>query len=326
MRTTTNHSLNKIILILFLSTITVISVSAQNTGVYKKLYYSIYLSNSGSADFLKNEKIHKSSLKSLNNFYSDKRARSRSRAYGLARNIYNNSSNTELKKQVVRDHLVACKEDRSPSLRYQLANHLIQFESEDFDEEAVNMLKNLIDNDENKRQYIVIAGFKELEEVLPDIASFSEEEIIASWDAIQAMARVGNPDAIEICRKLVKEHPLDIEFFDKLLPGLTFTNDRVVFDAIIDEMLSDNSEFIGQRLKDYQNYFMLKHILPLIYEYPYIFVDEAQLTEDEFYQQLHFALNWVEKNRQEYTLITVDSPLKSKMSPYLSGELTIFDY
>lgn len=326
MKTSKNYTTSRVLCTLFIIIWVTINLSGQNTGVYKKLYYSIYLSNSGTTDFLKDKKVHKSTLKSLRNFYSDKRARSRSRAYSLARNIYNNSEDKVIKECVVQDHLEACLEDRSPSLRYQLANHLIQFKSEDFNEKSIGLMKELIKNDANKRQYIVVAGYKGMEEVLPDITTFSDKEIVESFDIIQAMARVGKPEAIEICRRLVKEHPLDINFFDKLLPGLVFTNDRLIFDAIISELLDDNTELIGGRLKDYQRYYMLKYITPLIYEYPYRFVDESQLTEDEFYQQLHFAVDWMQNNKEEYTLISIDSPLKSKRSPYLSTELTTSDY
>ena len=105
---------------------------------------------------------------------------------------------------------------------------------------------------------------------------------------------------------------------------MVFTNDRAVFDDIINEILDNDVELIGQRLKNYQRYYMLKHILPLIYEYPYHFVDEGQLTEDEFYSQLEFALDWLTKNKETYSLIHVESPMKQKFSPYISGELSSF--
>ncbi len=299
-------------------------LGAQNTGVYKKLYASIYLSNSGSKDFLKNEHVHKATLKSLKNFYKDKSSRSRSKAYGIARNVYNYSDDPKVKQKVVKDHLLACTNDRSISLRYRLANHLIQFEKEDFDAESLLLIKDLIENDPNKKHYIVIAGYKEIDIELPDISTYTEEEVVESWDIIQGMARVGNPEAVQICRKIVKEHPLDIKFFDRLLPGLVFTNDRQILDDIITEILDDDVELIGQRLKDYQRYFMLKHILPLMYEYPYQFVDEGQLTYDEFYHQLSFAMDWLRANKETYTLIHVESPLKQKKSPYLSGDLSSF--
>lgn len=299
-------------------------LSGQNTGVYKKLYSSIYLSNRGSTEFLKNKKVHKSSLRSLKNFYTDDRSRSRSKAYSLARNIYNYSDDDKVKEIVVLDHLKACQEDRSLSLKYRLANHLVQFDKKHFNEESLAIIKDLIENDRNKKQYIVIAGYKEIEIELPNIASYTEDEIFDSWEVIQGMARVGNQEAIQVCRKVVREHPLDIKFFDRLLPGLVFTNDRQIIDDIINEILNNDIELIGQRLKDYQRYFMLKHILPLMYEYPYHFVDEGQLTNDEFYEQLSFALDWLNTNKESYTLIHVNTPMRQKESPYLSGELSSF--
>ena len=99
MRAFIHHTTSRVLCTLFIIIGVTISLSGQNTGVYKKLYYSIYLSNSGSTEFLKDKKVHKSTLKSLKNFYSDKRARSRSRAYSLARNIYNNSEDKERNKR-----------------------------------------------------------------------------------------------------------------------------------------------------------------------------------------------------------------------------------
>ncbi len=301
-------------------------LQSQNNGVYKKLYYSIYLSNSNSTDFLKNKNIHKATLKSLHNFYEDKQAVTRSKAYGIARNIYNYSEKSEIKERVIEDHLKACINDRSPSLRFQLSNHLIQFDKKYFNQESLALIQKLIEEDPNQKQYIVIAGYKDLDINLPNISEFTDKQVLESWTIVQAMARIGNDKAIDFCRKIVKEHPLDIKFFDVLLPGLVFTNDREIFDAIIDEIINDDFELIGQRLKDYQRYFMLKSIIPLIYEYPYQFVDESQLTTDEFYQQLHFAVDWVQKNRASYTLIDVESPMKEKSSLYGSKELSAFDF
>jgi hypothetical protein len=298
----------------------------QNNGIYKKLYYSIYLSNSGSTDFLENEKVHKTALKSLQNFYTAKSARSRNKAYSISRTIYSLSDKEEIKKQVIEDHLIACLNDRSPSLKFQLANHLIAFDKKYFSDEAVEMIKELIENDPYKKQYIVVAGYKNIDNVLPELASYSEETILESWDIVQALARVGKKEAIEICKKVIKEHPLDIKFFDKLLPGLIFTNHEEVFSGIVNEILDNNVELIGQRLKDYQRYYLLKHILPLIYEYPYRFVDESELTEDEFYHQLHFALDWLEENRETYSLIHRETPMRVKKNLYTSNELSTLNF
>ncbi len=299
-------------------------LSGQNHGIYKKLYSSIYLSNNGSSDFLKKSRNHKPALKSLsNNFYDDKSARCRSKAYALSRNIYNYTDKKELKQQVVEDHLSACLNDRSPYLRYRLGNHLIQFEKEDFNDMSVTMIKELIAIDQNRKHYVVLAGYMNLDEAIPDISQFTEDDIIKEWDIVQGLARVGNPEALAICTKIMKEYPLDKRFFDKLLPGLSYTNDRQIFDLIIDEILSDdNTELIGQRLKDYQRYFLLKSIMPLIYEYPFSFVDESQLMEDEFYHQLEYAMDWLRKNRESYTLIHMESSMLQKKSPYISDELT----
>jgi len=299
-------------------------LNSQNHGIYKKLYSSIYLSNAGSTDFLRKSRNHKSALKALSkNFYEDKSARSRAKAYSLSRNIYNYSERAELKQRVVEDHLRACLNDRSPYLRFRLGNHLIQFETEDFSEESVSMIKELIETDRNRRHYVVVAGYKNLDEVLPDISQYSEEKILEDFDIVQGLARVGQAPALAVCTKIMKEYPLDKKFFDRLLPGLAYTNDRQVFDLIISEILSDeNTDLIGQRLKDYQRYFMLKSIIPLMYEYPYSFVDESQLMEDEFYHQLAFAMDWLRANRESYTLIHVESPMKQKKSPYISDELT----
>ena len=189
---------NRVVMILFLMSVS-IHLTGQNTGIYKKLYSTIYLSNSGSTDFLKKKKIHKSSLRSLKNFYSDKSSRSRSKAYSLARNIYNYSDDTAIKEQVVLDHLQACASDKSLSLRYRLANHLIQFEKKDFNAESIALIKELAENDPNKKQYIVIAGYKKIDIILPDIAEYTEDEIVESWEMIQGMARIGNPTAVQIC-------------------------------------------------------------------------------------------------------------------------------
>lgn len=301
-------------------------LTSQNTGVYKKLYYTIHLSNSSSTDFIKDQALHKSTLKSLKSFYNDSKARSRSKAYALARNIYEYSSDSEIKSQIVLDHLNGCLSDRSPSLRYQLANHLIIFDKEYFSEESRSLIKKLIAEDANKRQYIVIAGYKKLDDVLPSIENLDQKEVINSWDIIQALARIGDPEAIRHCHTIIKEHPMNIKFFDQLLPGLAFTNDQSIFDVIIEEILRNNTELIGARLKDYQRYFMLKHILPYIYEYPYRFVDEGQLTEDEFYQQLNFAMDWLHKNKSSYTLLNTDRRLDSKKSPIYSSDFSLLSF
>ena len=297
-------------------------LTSQNHGIYKKLYTSIYLPNAGSTNFLKKKRNQKIALKTLkSSFYNDKSARSRAKAYSISRNIYNYAGRAEIKQQIVEDHLKACMEDRSPYLRYRLGNHLIQFETEDFNASSISMLKELVEGDANKKHYVVVAGYKELDEVLPDITEYTKEDILGSWDIVQGMARVGKSEALAICKQIMEEYPLDIKFFDKLLPGLAFTNDRQVFDLIIDEVLSDeNTDLIGQRLKDYQRYFMLKNIIPLMYEYPYRFVDESQLMEDEFYHQLQFAIDWLQKNRESYTLIHVESPMKQKDSPYIAED------
>jgi hypothetical protein len=299
-------------------------LSSQNHGIYKKLYTSVYVSNAGSTKFLKKSRNQKPALKSLeNNFYTVKSARSRAKAYSLSRSIYNYTNNAELRQMVVEDHLEACRDDRSPYLRYRLGNHLIQFDKDDFNESSISMLKQLIETDQNKKHFIVVAGYKGINDVLPDVSNFTEVQILESWDIVQGLARVGSPDAISICKKIIQEYPLDIKFFDRYLPGLAFTNDREIFDLIIKEILSDeNTDLIGQRLKDYQRYFMLKNIIPLIYEYPYKFEDESQLMEDEFYHQLHFAMDWLEENKETYTLIHVESPMKQKSSPYISKDYT----
>ncbi|GLR18047.1 hypothetical protein [Portibacter lacus] len=305
-----------------------ITLNGQNNGIYKKLYSSIYLSNASSNNYLKKQRNHKPALKSLeSNFYTDQSARSRSKAYSISRNIYNYSNSLELKQRVVEDHLEACLSDRSPYLRFRLSNHLIHFDKKDFNDHAISMLKELIETDRNKKHFIVIAGYKEIDEVLPNISKYTEEDILESWDVVQGLARVGNPEALAICKRIMEEYPLDKRFFDRFLPGLAFTNDRMVFDLIIEEILSDeNTELIGQRLKDYQRYFMLKNIIPLMYEYPYRFVDESQLMEDEFYHQLHFAMDWLEKNKETYTLIHVESPMKQKESPYINKDITSFSF
>jgi len=184
----------------------------------------------------------------------------------MARSIYNYTEDSQIREKVVEDHLTGCLSDRSPSLRSQLGTHLLHFEKKDYSEKAITMIKELISNDANKKQYIVIAGYKELDEVLPDIGNFSIEESVSSFDVIQALARVGKPEAIELCRKIVKEHPMNMKFFNDLLPGLIFTHDHVVLDAIISEILEDDDELLGTLLTDYQRYYISKHLLPLIDE------------------------------------------------------------
>jgi len=322
MSTRYTHTLGRFFLTFLLISVTSLTLTSQNHGIYKKLYTSVYMSNAGSNNFLKKSRNQKIALRTLeSNFYNDKSARSRAKAYAISRNIYNYADRSDIKRQIVEDHLKACLDDRSPYLRYRLGNHLIQFETEDFNTSSISMLKELIDTDANKKHYVVVAGYKELDEVLPDITEYTEQEIVQSWDIVQGMARVGKAEALAICKTIMEDYPLDIKFFDKLLPGLAFTNDRQVFDLIIDEILSnENVDLIGQRLKDYQRYFMLKNIIPLMYEYPYRFVDESQLMEDEFYHQLQFSMDWLQKNRETYTLIHVDGPMKQKESQYLAED------
>lgn len=311
---------------MLLLVLTMSFLNAQNTGVYKKLYYNIYLSNSGSTSFLEDKSVHKTSLKSLKNFYDDKSARSRARAYAMARSIYDFTEEKEIKQKVVEDHLEGCIHDRSPSLRGQLATHLLQFDKKDYSEKSIELIKELISNDPNKKQYIVIAGYKEINEVLPDISNFTLDEVVASFDVIQGLARVGKTEAIELCRKVIEEHPMNMRFFNDLLPGLVFTNDKIILDAIISEILDDNDELIGARMKDYQRYYMMKHLIPLIYEYPYSFVDESQLTEDEFYQQLNFGLDWLNKHKKDYTLVNYEKPMESKSNPFVSKDLLLLSF
>lgn len=175
----------------------------------------------------------------LSEFYSDSLVVIRQKAYYLTyrfakiRNVN--------RSKVVKILLKGCF-DGDGGIVGQNVGYLKRFNREDFDTEALNLLKSKLSNHRvsHYKDFVLLAGFLGVgKDILYQKFIDGHTSSQLKWSLSLALARMGNTENVSYCMDKIRNIPIKDNFIDYVVSDLIYTRQRDLLDVCIKILYND---------------------------------------------------------------------------------------
>lgn len=186
---------------------------------------------------------------------------------------------------------------------------LKKFSKEDFDKVAVDSLLNFLKRkNSQKNELIRLIGFVSGPEAIEPIRQFSDPKNTQSirWSSLLAMSRLGDADATNSVLQRSKKLEVNDEVVNQLFPDLVYTHQKLVFDYLIEILMSDQANC---QSADNDNptsilcgYRVMEQLAPAIKSYPLTLDSSGDVKTGDYKKSLAQVRQWFKENKDTYII------------------------
>lgn len=258
---------------------------------------------------LEDRKSENKQLKLLKNYVNDSIAIIRSRSYYLVKVIGVRSEDASIRQDAVIT-LVEGIADKDTGISGSNSEALKSFEKKDFTNDAKVKLAGLLKpGTAHLHQVIRMIGFLELKDQQSKLTEMLTSKVSANdkWACHLALARMGEGASLNFVMDKVKSTPVDDKLVYGIVPDLTFTKQKAVFDYLVTiinmDIPSCQSANPDSNQKILCGYRVMELIADDIKEFPVAVDAYGDLKVKDYEKALEEVRQWF-KTHPDYELIT----------------------
>jgi len=264
-----------------------------------------YRANNISNVTLERELIAAISITTLQNelspYYSDSLLPVRKKAYSLT---YRKAKTepVENQKTAINRLIVGCSDENSNIINRNL-EYLKQFPQTAFDSLAKASIKKLLTNPkyESFKDIFLLAGFLNIgHETIYRLSINPDTPQRLKWDLQLALARMGEPKALEIIMATVNQMDINDQVIIYLIPGLIYTRQKEAIDYCI-EIIFDNEKNCSSPNAESSSkiicgYRVMELVAPVIENFPFNTDASGTLVTNDYVTALKQVRDWLKAN------------------------------
>lgn len=126
------------------------------------------------------------------------------------------------------------------------------------------------------------------------------------WNTTLALARLGDQDAINECKKKFKQFSVNSDFVYSVVPDMLYTCQSAIYEFLVEGIMSDakgcynaNPERDDRIMCAYR---LIEQIAPYFDDYPYQLDVANELDVEDYRIALHTVREWLENQNGSYNL------------------------
>ncbi|MGL1889488.1 MAG: hypothetical protein OCD76_23440 [Reichenbachiella sp.] len=232
----------------------------------------------------------------------------RSKANYIATTVGQRSEKSKTKKLAV-DQLTQAMEDEDSGIGGKAIDALSGFEKADFSKKYRQQIGALLTpTSRNLVDLLKLAGYLELLEFKNQMNQILDAELTfkVKWTVRLALARMGDPSAIDYLLTRLERAPLDDDFVYDVVPDLIYTRQEAIFEYIEGIVQSDEKNCMpsdpDSDLKILCGYRVIEYLAPTIEDYPLPMDEFGDLDIDDYEAGLIEVRAWLDQN-STYTIL-----------------------
>jgi hypothetical protein len=246
----------------------------------------------------------KTVLRALPVYLADTVAKVRATAYSIAHLAGINSTQPALRQEAVARLTEACKDHNSGNVGNALG-YLTSFKKEDFTAAAKDTLATLFKRKiAHYNKLIKLTGFLELKQLQSDLRAFSRQGSASKkdrWDAMLALARMGDTYAMDDIMKRVQRLPVTDEVVYDIFPDLVYTRQRPAIDYLLVALNSDEKNCSPASADHNEKipcaYRVMEMLAPAIESYPLERDESGDVKAKDYTAALQTIREWFKVNK-----------------------------
>lgn len=234
----------------------------------------------------------------------------RSRAYFILIRTALASQDAAMKAEVLQ-HIIEGGKDKDSGLVGQLFSGLTQFSKNDFNDQAKDSLQSLFKlRPTNIDKLIRIIGFLNITELQSDLVIMSQpgNSKRDRWAALIALARMGEPYALNSLMDRVKKLPVNDDVVYEVFPDLIYTRQKEAFNYMIVALQNDEKQCESA---DPENavaipcgYRIMEQLAPVIKDFPLEVDASGDIKTKDYKKALTTARTWFKEKGETYEIDT----------------------
>lgn len=193
--------------------------------------------------------------------------------------------------------------------QYRMIRELRQFSPEDFTEADKNRIAEKILNEETIQltDYLMLAGYLKLFSALSEVdrERLRTEKLKRSYGL--AMVRAGDESKARVLLKNLRGLEYNDDFTYDLVPLLTYTRNREIFDYLIELTLRPNQNCLPPDPHAEGSidcgYRMMESLAPVLRDFPFELGPSGDLEVDDYPAALKEVRIWLNRHRQDYEIL-----------------------
>lgn len=311
------HSTNKF-LYLFTFGIALITMHIFATPLHAqqasnvKTYFDAVRNNNRLAEndnWYKNNRKIERTWKDATTYLSDSTDKIRLEAYGLIYNASRLHSEDDFRQKGVMQLLQGLN-DKDLRIQQFIAERLNEFKASDYSFDAkAQLLEHLSASPLPDKNLVLIAGYlggADAVAVIRQVASgqSAQELKLSCWFAL---ARSGDTQSINRLYSMISKNKMNDELVYYLVPGLLYTRQKALYDAVIEAVYSDEKNCTTPNPDEERPvicaYRLIEQLSPYIKDYPYPLNAAGDLNTNNYKKALSDIRSWLTTNKDSYQII-----------------------
>ena len=199
--------------------------------------------------------------------------------------------------------------DGSGQEQYRMIRQLEDFSPEEFTpQDKERIAAKLRDvNTPHRDKYMLLAGYLELTAALEAVpkSTLTSEKLKRSHGL--ALVRAGVKSTERILLKNIKALDYDDEFTYDVLPLLMYTHSRVIYDYVIELVLTENLSCLPPDPHASGNidcgYRLMEALAEVIVDFPFELGPSGDIEVADYRKALQETRNWLRRHRQDYQIV-----------------------